>query len=225
MADDGRDDTTQGSWAPARTRIQGRDNGSRSGCGPPRAMETGPPLPPTGPEALGRDASVGVCSWLRGRVPAYRRIVLCSSVTSPIRLGLPWQLDGCGKASADGESPAGSAPGQAARRLVAVVLGLKGERLDLCLSGLGFDWGGWFQHLEQLRRGVSGWCQRCGTAVAPRATRARHGAQPTGSDHPCQHQPIGRLVGLLQFLGPPDSETEDGGGVLNFMHLMAHGMA
>ena len=35
---------------------------------------------------------------------------------------------------------------------VAVVLGPKAERLDLCLSGPGFDWGGWFTVLAQ--RGV-----------------------------------------------------------------------
>ena len=35
-------------------------------------------------------------------------------------------------------------PIEGARRLVAVVLDPKGERLDLCLSGPGFDWGGWF---------------------------------------------------------------------------------
>lgn len=39
--------------------------------------QTGPPLPPTDPDALGREASVGVCSRLRGRVPAYRRPALC----------------------------------------------------------------------------------------------------------------------------------------------------
>ena len=41
-----------------------------------------------------------------------------------------------------------------AKRPVAVVLGPKGERLDLRLSGPGFDWGGWFTVLAQ--RGVRG---------------------------------------------------------------------
>ena len=40
------------------------------------------------------------------------------------------------------------------KRPVAVVLGPKGERLDLCLSGPGFDWGGWFEQLKT--RGVQG---------------------------------------------------------------------
>ena len=31
---------------------------------------------------------------------------------------------------------------------MAVVLGPKGERLDLRLSGPGFDWGAWFEQLE-----------------------------------------------------------------------------
>ena len=35
------------------------------------------------------------------------------------------------------------------KRPVAVVLGPKGERLDLRLSGPGFDWGGWFTDLAQ----------------------------------------------------------------------------
>ena len=35
-------------------------------------------------------------------------------------------------------------PIEGARRLVAVILDPKGERLDLCLSDPGFDWGGWF---------------------------------------------------------------------------------
>ncbi len=41
-----------------------------------------------------------------------------------------------------------------AERLVAVVLGPKGERLDLRLSGPGFDGGGWFTVLAQ--RGAQG---------------------------------------------------------------------
>ena len=41
-----------------------------------------------------------------------------------------------------------------AKRPVAVVLGPEGERLDLRLSGPGFDWGGWFTVLAQ--RGVRG---------------------------------------------------------------------
>ncbi len=40
------------------------------------------------------------------------------------------------------------------KRPVAVVLGPKGERLDLRLSGPGFDWSGWFTVLAQ--RGVRG---------------------------------------------------------------------
>ena len=35
-----------------------------------------------------------------------------------------------------------------------MILGLKGERLDLRLSGPGFDWGGWFTVLA--KRGVRG---------------------------------------------------------------------
>ena len=38
------------------------------------------------------------------------------------------------------------------KRPVVVVLDPKGERLDLCLSGLGFDWGGWFTGL--VKRGA-----------------------------------------------------------------------
>lgn len=37
---------------------------------------------------------------------------------------------------------------------MAVVLGPKGERLDLRLSGPGFDWGGWFTDLAQRRARV-----------------------------------------------------------------------
>ena len=37
---------------------------------------------------------------------------------------------------------------------MAVVLGPKGQRLDLRLSGPGFDWGGWFTDLAA--RGVQG---------------------------------------------------------------------
>ena len=40
------------------------------------------------------------------------------------------------------------------KRPVAVVLGLRGERLDLRLSGPGFDWAGWFTDLAA--RGVQG---------------------------------------------------------------------
>ena len=35
------------------------------------------------------------------------------------------------------------------KRPVAVVLGTKGKRLDLYPTGLGFDWTGWFEQLEQ----------------------------------------------------------------------------
>ena len=67
-----------------------------------------------------------------------------------------------------------------AKRPVAVVLGPKGERLDLRLSGPGFDWGDWFTDLAA--RGVQGvttddapvqdrpWTRRDWTASRARCT-------------------------------------------------------
>ena len=73
LAGGGRAETPQGP-PPARAWIPCHDTGRRPASGPPRSPEAGlstdrSASTSTGPGALGRDASVGVCARLRGRAP------------------------------------------------------------------------------------------------------------------------------------------------------------
>ena len=62
-------------------------------------QQAGPDSAHTGPDALGCDASEGVCSRLRGQVPAVRRPVRCPGAAPPIRMAIALTEPAGGKMS------------------------------------------------------------------------------------------------------------------------------
>ena len=113
---------------------------------------------------------------------------------------------------------------------------VKGERLDLRLSGLGCDWADWFTVLEAagldrvllpiLQCQASGATAGGGTRPAgPLEGRDAGPRAPAAGGAEAAVAPRGTLVWMFQAPGPPAAGTEDQAGALNFVRLMARSMA